>query len=94
MVRDLDPVTGQVIIDDPPGGLDLKSGDIIAGFVPPASSAIYESVTYLLKLEDAVPSSCLATSTSDAVFSARSAGLSEVFQNVAINTTIPGIRKA
>ena len=40
IIRDLSPVSGEVIVDDPPGGLDLQPGDVIAGYVPVVSEAI------------------------------------------------------
>lgn len=92
VVRDLNPLTGQVAIDDPPGGLDLRAGDVIAGFVPVNSSAIYEGVTYLLKLGEAAQASCIAALPDDNIFTARSASLSEVFQSASFQTQIPGIK--
>ncbi len=89
ILRDLSPVSGEVVIDDPPGGLDLEPGDIIAGYVPVTSQAIHEGVTYLVRLEGERPRSCLATDPGDRTYLANPAELAEVFDDAAIELEIP-----
>jgi hypothetical protein len=90
ILRDVSPVTGEVIIDDPPGGLDLGPGDVIAGYVPVTSAAIHEGVTYLVKLEGEQPGSCLATRPGDRAYVARPATLAETFTDAALDFELPG----
>jgi hypothetical protein len=89
IVRNLSPVSGEVIIDDPPGGLDLGPGDVIAGYVPVTSEAIHEGVTYLLMLQGSRPPSCLATAPADQTYGARTAALAEVFTDTDIAMGFP-----
>ena len=89
ILRDVSPVSGEVVIDDP-GGLDLQPGDVIAGYVPVTSAAIHEGVTYLVKLEGPQPGSCLATRPEDRTYLARPATLAETFDDAAIDFDIPG----
>jgi hypothetical protein len=89
ILRDLSPVSHEVILDDPPGGLDLAPGDVIAGYVPVTSDAIHEGITYLLRIEEARPQSCLAAAASDRTYAARPAGLAEVFTDAAIEMEFP-----
>jgi hypothetical protein len=90
IIRDLSPVSGEVVVDDPPGGLDLQPGDIIAGYVPVTSNAIHEGVTYLVKLEGEQPGSCLATAPGDRTYLASPATLAETFEDAAIELEMPG----
>jgi hypothetical protein len=90
ILRDVSPVSGEVVIDDPPGGLDLQPGDIVAGYVPVTSNAIHEGVTYLVKLEGEQPESCLATAPGDRTYLARPATLAETFTDAAIELELPG----
>jgi len=89
ILRDLSPVSHEVVIDDPPGGLDLEPGDIISGYVPVSSAAIHEGVTYLVKLEGERPRSCLATAPGDRTYLASPAALPEVFNDAAIEFEMP-----
>jgi len=89
IVRDLSPVSSEVIVDDPPGGLDLGPGDVIAGYVPVTSEAIHEGVTFLLRLEGTRERSCLATAAGDRTYGASTAALAEVFTDANIAMGFP-----
>ncbi|MBI4607099.1 MAG: hypothetical protein HY721_34475 [Planctomycetes bacterium] len=90
ILRDVSPVSHEVVIDDPPGGLDLEPGDIVSGFVPVTSAAIHEGITFLTKLEGERPRSCLATAATDRTYLAQPAALAEVFNDAVIDFEMPG----
>jgi hypothetical protein len=89
IVTAISAVAGQVVVDDPPGGVDLAPGQIIAGYVPVTSDVIQEGVTFLVRLEDEIPPTCMAPAPENRFFTAKPAQLQEVFKQADIAGTIP-----
>jgi hypothetical protein len=85
IVVEIAPEGLEIVIRDPPGGIDLAPGDVIVGPTPLESDAVHNGVAYMLKLEEAVAGSCLAAGdgggaglVQDKVFRIRPARFDEV----------------
>lgn len=81
---ELDAESGEAVLVDAPGGLDLVPGDVINGLVPSGSETIHKGLSYLLVLGEETTGRCVAAGEGEKVHRVRSATLPEVFQRLEV----------
>jgi len=91
IVIEIAPEGLEIVIRDPPGGIDVGPGDVIVGPTPLRTDAVHNGVAYMLKLEEAINGSCLAGGdgegaglVQDKVFRFRPARFDEVISQGAV----------